>query len=104
MKQAKLRLADGAVIDILEQADWYEQQSGQTVAKRWEHSITSAILRIAKNPHSGSPCAFETNALRGLRRMPIARFPKHLIFYRAENGEILILRVLHGARDLESLL
>jgi len=35
--------------------------------------------------------------------MPIARFPKHLIFYRAENREILILRVVHGARDPENL-
>jgi plasmid stabilization system protein ParE len=35
--------------------------------------------------------------------MPITRFPKHLIFYQAESGEVLILRVIHGARDLESL-
>ncbi len=35
--------------------------------------------------------------------MPISRFPKHLVFYRVENREILILRVVHGARDLESL-
>ncbi|HWW15869.1 MAG TPA: hypothetical protein VN310_14505 [Candidatus Dormibacteraeota bacterium] len=38
-----------------------------------------------------------------MRRMPIAGFPRHLIFYRAEEKEIRILRVVHGARDLESL-
>jgi len=36
--------------------------------------------------------------------MPIAGFPRHLIFYRAEEEEIRILRVVHGARDLESVL
>jgi plasmid stabilization system protein ParE len=35
--------------------------------------------------------------------MPVRKFPKHLIFYRIENGKIVILRVIHGARDLESL-
>jgi plasmid stabilization system protein ParE len=35
--------------------------------------------------------------------MPIAGFPKHLIFYRAEKKDIKILRVVHGARDLETL-
>jgi plasmid stabilization system protein ParE len=32
-----------------------------------------------------------------------SRFPKHLVFYQAGGGEILILWVVHGARDLESL-
>jgi len=27
----------------------------------------------------------------------------HLIFYQLQHGEILVLRVVHGARDLESL-
>jgi plasmid stabilization system protein ParE len=35
--------------------------------------------------------------------MPIVRFPKHLIFYRIEHDQVLILRVIHGVRDLESL-
>jgi len=32
------------------------------------------------------------------------RFSKHLLFYRRDEEEILILRVVHGARDLERLL
>jgi toxin ParE1/3/4 len=36
--------------------------------------------------------------------MSIAGFPRHLIFYRAEKKEIRILRIIHGARDIESLL
>ena len=103
MKQLSLRFSDGAVNDILEQADWYEQQSGQSLAKRWESSVTAAILGILKNPQSGALCGFSAEELNGIRRMPISRFPKHLVFYRLENRDILILRVVHGARDLESL-
>jgi len=35
--------------------------------------------------------------------MPVPGFAKHLIFYTIENDKLLILRVVHGARDLESL-
>jgi plasmid stabilization system protein ParE len=35
--------------------------------------------------------------------MSVSGFPKHLIFYRVEKDTLLILRVIHGARDLESL-
>jgi toxin ParE1/3/4 len=49
------------------------------------------------------PCRFGLAELRNIRRMSISGFPKHLVFYRVEDREVLILRVLHGARDLESL-
>jgi plasmid stabilization system protein ParE len=31
------------------------------------------------------------------------RVPKHLVFYSIKDNDVLILRVLHGARDLETL-
>ena len=34
----------------------------------------------------------------------ITRFPKHLVFYRIEDQRVVILRVIHGARNLEDLL
>lgn len=103
MKPAKVRFSDAAINDIMEQAEWYEQRSGHTLAKRWENAVSSAVLRIVTNPQSGSPCAFNAEELQSIRRMPITKFPKHLIFYQVENCEIVILRVIHGARDLESL-
>ncbi len=104
MNRAELRLTDVAVSDIQEQADWYERRSGPALARRWENKVTAALIRIAKNPGSGAKCGFSADELQGVRRMSIAGFPRHLIFYYAGKGEPLILRVLHGARDLESLL
>jgi toxin ParE1/3/4 len=92
------------VADILEQADWYDLQSGPALAKRWERAVTSALLRIAKNPSAGTRCTFRRGELRDVRRTTIAGFSKHLLFYRFDGTEMFILRVLHGARDLESLL
>ena len=103
MKRPRIVLSDRAVADILEQADWYDERSGAELAKRWESAITSTVLRIARNPRAGSPCNFVAEELHEVRRMAVAGFPRHLIFYQFEGSEIFILRVLHGARDLESL-
>jgi plasmid stabilization system protein ParE len=81
-----------------------EQRSDYALATRWEDGVTAALIRIEKNLSSGAKCGFSAVELQGIRRMPITGFPRHLIFYRAEKKEIRILRVVHGARDLESLL
>jgi toxin ParE1/3/4 len=96
-------LTDAAVSDILEQADWYEEQSGLKLARRWEKAVTSVLLRVAVTPSAGAQCAFKAPDLQGVRRVPVPRFPKHLVFYRFRNDELIILRIVHGARDLEGL-
>lgn len=48
MKAARLFVSEAAAADILEQADWYEVQSGKPLAARWEKAVTAAILRIVK--------------------------------------------------------
>ena len=89
--------------DVLEQADWYGEQSGELLVKRWERAVTATILRVIRNPDAGALCTLQDDELRQVRRAAIAGFSKHLLFYRSQGAEILILRVLHGARDLESL-
>ncbi len=42
--------------------------------------------------------------LRGLRLWVVTEFPNYLMFYREREGRVEIARVLHGARDLKSLL
>ena len=103
MKAPRLVLSEAAVSDILEQSDWYEAQSGKELARRWEKAVTSTLLRISRGPRSGSPCKFGSPELLGARRAPIAGFPRHLVFYLLSPDDITILRIVHGARDLESL-
>ena len=103
MKAPKIALSEAAVADILEQAEWYESQAGEKLAKRWEKAVTSTLLRLSRQPRAGSPCNFNPAELRGARRVSIAGFPRHLVFYLPYADEIVVLRIVHGARDLESL-
>jgi toxin ParE1/3/4 len=99
----RLAFSDAAIGDILEQFDWYAQKASRKLATHWESQVTSTLLRIVERPGTGSSCNFGAEQLAGTRRMPVQGFPRHLIFYQARQGEILILRIVHGARDLESL-
>ena len=103
MKNRRLVFSDAAVTDILEQADWYAAQSGKTLARRWEKAVTSATFLAKRRPAAENPCSFQSPQLHSLRRLPITGFPKHLVFYRFDDAEVFVIRVVHGARDLESL-
>jgi len=104
VKQVRIVISEIAAADIIEQSEWYEAQSGAKLAKRWEKASTTSVLRIAKSPESGTPCHFQSSELADVRRTAIGGFPKHLIFYRVSEQAVCILRVVHGARDLEKLL
>ena len=82
MKGASLTLSEAAAADIVEQADWYREQSGPALAKRWERAVTSALLRILHHPRTGALCAFANPGLKDVRRLLITGFPRHLVFYR----------------------
>lgn len=103
MKPLRIILSDAAVADILEQADWYESQADYKLAERWENAVTATLLRILKGTRLGQLCHFKSEELRDVRRAFVRGFSKHLVFYRFRDTELFILRIVHGARDLESL-
>ena len=103
MKLLSLCLSEEAAGDILEQADWYERQADDRLAARWERSVYRSLTRLVRYPQSGPLCVFKSPDLHGSRRIPVFDFRKHLIFYRIEKDRLVILRIVHGARDLESL-
>jgi toxin ParE1/3/4 len=103
MRKRRLVFSDAAIADILEQADWYTAQSGRRLAGRWQKEVTSLVSLIVSRPAAGAPCTFRSPELQDVRRMRVSGFPKHLLFYRFDDEEVFVLRVVHGARDLERL-
>lgn len=62
------------------------------------------LARLAGTPEIGRLREFRNPRLVGLRSWPVPGFEKHLILYRAEEGFVEIVRVLHSARDLAFVL
>jgi toxin ParE1/3/4 len=55
-------------------------------------------------PGMGAHYDHDHPALAELPYFTVSRFPKYLIFYRAVSDGIQVVRVLHGARDMASIL
>ncbi len=68
-------------------------------AHRFKQAAESAFQFIAKNPGIGHERKFKTAS--ELRSWRIRNFENYLIFFRPEENNVEIIRVLHGARNLE---
>ena len=55
-------------------------------------------------PGLGTRYAPAEPAFGELRYFPISKFRNHVVFYRPTSDGIEVVRVLHGARDLGSIL
>ncbi len=101
----RLHVYEAAAHSIIEQADYYQEKAGPALALTWEAAIDESIRSILRWPEIGSPCRFRAPTLAGLRWTSVEGFPKHMIFYRYVQAEqaILVVQILHGARDIKSL-
>ena len=84
--------------------DYLEEQAGLETAARFLDQLISSFNNLTHMPKMGVLCGFRKLALRRLRRWPVRGFENWLIFYQIKRHGIEVVHVLHGARDIESLL
>jgi toxin ParE1/3/4 len=92
-----------ARLDLLEQFVYLGEQAGVELAERYFAAIDKTCLHVVKHPLSGTPYDSGIARLDGLRRFPVSGFENYLIFYLSLENGIDIIRVLHGARDIDQL-
>jgi len=85
-------------------ADYIQRQSSAERAIRFLRAANSTFARLASMPGIGAPYEPCEPPYAGLRSFPVDRHSKYLVFYRPVPGGIEVLRVLHGARDIHSIL
>ena len=93
------RLAPQAQADIDDIAYYVFVESGSLeTADRLVESITTRFGLLGTHPWAGR----RRDDLRpGMRGFPVGEY---VILYRIEGSDALILRVLHGSRDIQALL
>jgi len=89
--------------DLLEQFGHLVQHSLEA-ANRFLAAAESAFERLAEMPGMGVRRPLKSPRLEGLRQWPIPGFRHHLIYYRETSDGIEVIRVLHGARDVQRIL
>jgi toxin ParE1/3/4 len=90
--------------DLVEIAYYYIRQGSPATARRFRDQAEALFRRLAGMPGMGAAYDPSHPALAGLRFMPVTRFKKYLVFYRAIPSGIEVIRVLHGVRDIDGIL
>lgn len=90
---AEYVLAPDAANDLDAIADYSIANFGIAQARRYRDELHRAFLMISNHPLIGRD---QAHLRSGCRRHTHA---SHAIFYRIEEGRVVILRVLHTAQD-----
>ena len=101
MKRRVVR-AGLAEVDLLEHLD-YIADDNPDAASRFIQAVEKALERLSEMPEIGAVRECDNPRLAGVRRWPVPKFSRYLIFYQVTEDSIRVLRVLHGARDIPSL-
>jgi len=93
------RVAPQAAADLDDIWYYVAKESGSVeIANRLIDSVTARFLLLANHPYLGRVRDDDFGA--GSRSFPVGEY---VIVYCVENGDVLILRVAHGRRDIEAL-
>jgi toxin ParE1/3/4 len=93
---------DRATQDIRQQANYILAMGNRDAAERFLESAEYAFKQLSLTPNIGKIIKLPDIAM--IRQWHIRNFKDYLIFYVVKSEQIEILRVLHGARDLENIM
>lgn len=102
--ERKVNIRPRAIADIEHCANYLEENATPDVALRFRSAIMQAIAQIETMPGAGSPRRVRNSRLAGLRMWVVPGFRNYLLFYLTPAGEAEIIRLLHGAQDVNSIL
>lgn len=91
-----------AETDLAEIAQYLAERSLDS-AIHFLDAAESTFEQLADSPELGVVGEYHSKRLAGVRRWRVNGFKKYLVFYREIAGGIHVLRVLHGARDIEAI-
>jgi toxin ParE1/3/4 len=77
---------------------WYIARDDRLAADRLLDAAEETFKLIAKDPEIGSKRSFRKFV--GIRSRAVTGFRNYLVFYQTRGKTVVIVRVLHGMRDL----
>ena len=82
----------------------YIAENNPSAALRFFDAARQTFAKLATMPGLGSPYLVQNPRLQGLRKLAIGDFENYLIFYQSSQERVDILRIIHGARDIKTIL
>ena len=91
--------------DLVEQAHYLDATATPDVSDRYLEAVTAAFASLVAHDQLGKRVHSTRKNLRGLRQFSVAApFGKYVVFYIPTTKGIDVARILHGSRDIDSIL
>lgn len=88
----------------LEDLFHYLVRENENIALKFFDSSRETIALLAKMPNIGKYCQIANPKLKDLRQYRVKDFNKFFIFYFYTDDLLIIVRVIQGNRDIETIL
>ncbi|GAP94081.1 type II toxin-antitoxin system RelE/ParE family toxin [Leptolyngbya sp. NIES-2104] len=82
----------------------YLAENDPSAAMRFFDAARQTFANLARTPGIGKIYRAGEDETQNIRRWAVKGFKSHLIFYRFDHEVVEIIRVLHGAQDIERIL
>ena len=99
----EIRKRPQVIPDLIDLAT-YIVENNLDSSDRFLYAAEETFKQLEQMPKLGKQCQFQNSRLQNVRQIAVKGFRKYLIFYQITTGEVEIIRVLHGSRDIESIL
>jgi toxin ParE1/3/4 len=103
-RRRKVVIRPAANRDLDEQARYIANASGLDRGLRFYESAAETFRILVIHPHLGRATRLSNPFLGGTRMFPLKNFDHHIVFYRPVQRGVEIIRVIHGSRDLDTLM
>lgn len=101
MATRKVTLLPAAEDDVVEILSFIQRDSANAGSK-FLTAVEDCFSDLSRSPELGFTREFQSSRLNGIRRWRIRGFENYLVFYRVLSQHIEIVRIMHGARDIEA--
>ena len=100
----RLIVKNRATQDLRQQANYILVNGNARTAEQFLELAEATFAQLATIPGMGKVVRLVSSRMGEIRQWRIKDFQDYLIFYRIQDDRVEVLRVLHGARDLEDIL
>ena len=80
------------------------EQDNPEAAVRVMAAAQRVCQLLAEHPEFGRRREFSKRKLAGIRSFVVTEYPNYVVFYRIASGAVEVVRVLHGARNIDEAL
>jgi toxin ParE1/3/4 len=98
----RITKSDLALNDLEEQAEYIRLRNPRA-ALRFLDAAEALFCQLASMPGIGQLYETTNPLYQDLRCFPVPKFPSHIVYYKPLADGIIVIRVLHGARDIDRI-